>query len=154
MPNSLHDFLISATKKASEDLETALLRLPEDKRGWSPGGKARTALDQVAECAIVGGKTADLITTHIWPVDMDFEQYAREKEALAKDEKATLALLKENTAIAIAAISAVSEADLGISINMPWGTMTLVQVMARPYWNMSYHEGQINYIASILGCLD
>ena len=31
--------------------------------------------------------------------------------------------------------------------------MTLAQVIAYPHWNMSYHEGQINYIASMLGLL-
>jgi hypothetical protein len=31
--------------------------------------------------------------------------------------------------------------------------MTLANIIAYPYWNMSYHEGQVNYIASMLGCL-
>jgi hypothetical protein len=31
--------------------------------------------------------------------------------------------------------------------------MTPAQMITYPHWNMTYHEGQINYIASILGCL-
>ncbi len=31
--------------------------------------------------------------------------------------------------------------------------MTVAQIASYPYWNMCYHEGQINYIASMLGCL-
>ncbi len=38
-------------------------------------------------------------------------------------------------------------------IPMPWGPMTVAQMITSPHWNMTYHEGQINYIASILGCL-
>jgi hypothetical protein len=28
--------------------------------------------------------------------------------------------------------------------------MTLEQIMSYPYWNMCYHEGQVNYIAAML----
>jgi len=28
--------------------------------------------------------------------------------------------------------------------------MALAEVVARPHWNMTYHEGQINYIAALL----
>jgi hypothetical protein len=45
------------------------------------------------------------------------------------------------------------DSDLGIEIEMPCGAMTLEQIVSYPYWNMCYHEGQINYIASMLGCL-
>jgi hypothetical protein len=36
---------------------------------------------------------------------------------------------------------------------MPWGPMTVSQILGYPFWNMCYHEGQINYIASMLGTL-
>jgi len=48
MSNTLHDFLSTATQKAADDLGAAYLRIPEDKRGWSPEGKARTALEAMA----------------------------------------------------------------------------------------------------------
>ena len=69
MPKTLQDYLTTATQKASADLAAALLRLPEDKRGWSPGEKSRAALDQVAECAILNEYTAELIQTRTWQAD-------------------------------------------------------------------------------------
>jgi len=154
MPNTLQDFLAAATKKSATELVTALLRIPEDKRGWSPDGKARTALDQVAECALLNGYTADLIQTRKWAIT-NFEDFFREKtEVAAQDWEKTNALLEENTRRLIDAIRAVPDEALTVPIEMPWETQSLAEVLDYPYWNMSYHQGQINYIAALLGCLD
>ena len=153
MSNTLQDFLGTATQQAATDLEKALMRLPEEKRNWSPAEKARTAMDQVAECAILNGSTCELIKSRTWNADYDFPEFLRKKEELARDWNAMKSLLEENTAKVIATIREAPDEDLGVVVQMPWGPMTLAQIIAYPYWNMTYHEGQINYIASILGCL-
>ena len=43
---------------------------------------------------------------------------------------------------------------MGVEIPMPWGPMTIGRMITYPQWNMTYHEGQINYLASLLGCLE
>jgi len=154
MPHTLQEFLALAVQKAAADLETALLRLPEDKRNWRPAEQSRTALDQVAECAILNGSTVDLIETRVFSADFDYAEFTRAKDELSQDWDALRSLLHENTSRVVAAIRALPDADLDIQVNMPWGPMTLAQVIAYPYWNMTYHEGQINYIASMLGCLN
>ncbi|HEX8550580.1 MAG TPA: hypothetical protein VF681_03385 [Abditibacteriaceae bacterium] len=153
MPNTLQNFLAQSTQKAALDLEAALGRLPADKRDWSAGCDARSALDMVAECAILNGSTAEIVRNRAFPANFDMAAYAVEKAALARDETALLALLKANTARTVETLSAIGDDDLEIEVQMPWGAMTLAQVAAYPYWNMSYHEGQINFIASLLGCL-
>ncbi len=153
MPHTLQDFLASATLKAAADLETALLRIPEDKRGWSVMGDARTALDMAAECAMLCSSTAELMKSRVWDTNFDFAEYVRTKDELAKDWNAVKELLAKNTAFAIDSINAIPDEALSAEITMPFGTMTLAQIAAYPYWNMSYHEGQINYIASMLGLL-
>jgi uncharacterized damage-inducible protein DinB len=154
MPSTLQDFLSAATQKAADDLAAAVLRLPEDKRGWSPDGKARPALDQMAECAVLNGYTADLIQTQIWQ-DNRFDEFFREKaEAAAQDWETLHARLRENAGRVAAAIAAVPDDALGREIKTPWGSQTLAGIMSYPYWNMTYHQGQINYIASLLGCLE
>ncbi|BCM93620.1 hypothetical protein IAD21_05511 [Abditibacteriota bacterium] len=153
MPGTLQSFLADAAHKAAIDLETALMRLPEDKRSWSAGGDARSAIDMVAECAILGGSTAQTIEDHAFPSDFDFARYAGEKDELSQNVEATLALLHENAARVADAIRAVPDENLEVKVQMPWGPMTLTQLMSYPQWNMAYHEGQINFIASILGCL-
>ena len=154
MPSTLHDFLSAATQQAADDLVTACQRIPEDKQRWSPEGKGRTALDQVAECALLNGYTADLIQNRRW-ADNAMETFMKDKaEAEALDWDALHAKLQENTKRLIAALQAVPDGDLQNPIQMPWRTQTLAEIMAYPYWNMSYHQGQINYIASLLGCLE
>ena len=154
MPNTVQEFLADATQKAATVLEAAFLNLPEDKRAWSSADSARTALDQMAECALLCGNTADLIESRQWPETFSFEEYARDKAALAQNWDSVKPLLDKNVAKAAAVIRAFPDEDLEISVDMPWGPMTLAQIMTYPHWNMSYHLGQINYIASILGCLE
>ena len=150
MPNTLQSFFAAATPKASADLVAAFLRLPEDRRDWSPQSTARSAVDQVAECAILNGYTADLIQTRRWPIG-DFNDMLREKAAAAATEwEALHALLETNTQRVVVALSAVPDDALDVEVAMPWGAQTLAEIIAYPYWNMTYHQGQINYIASIL----
>ena len=154
MPHTLQAFFERSTTKAAEDLLEAINRLPEDKRAWSPMGDARTALNQLAECAILNGSTAEMLKTHTFAMEGGFEAYFEERAKLAADETACKALFAENTAKAIAAIKEVPDEDLELQVNMPWGPMAVAQIVSYPFWNMCYHEGQINYIASMLGCLD
>jgi len=150
LPNTLQEFLIRSTQNAAKKLEAAVLQLPEDRRNWSPMGNARTALNMVAECAILGATTADMIRNRAFPADFDRDAFDREKQRLANDWPALQVLLHENNQKAIAEIATVPDDALWIEVAMPWGTQTLAEIMAYPYWNMSYHEGQINYIASML----
>ena len=152
--NTLQIFLAASALKAAADLETALLRLPADKRHWSAGGTARSALDMAAELALLNGTTAQTIAEHRFPANFDFALYARDKTELAHDWPALKTLLEENTSRVAEVIRAVPDEDLEIEVQMPWGAMTLTQLMSYPGWNASYHEGQINFIASMLGCLE
>jgi hypothetical protein len=151
---TLQTFLARATTKAAEDFIAAFERLPEDKHTWSPMGDARTAIDQAAELAILNGSTCKLLDTRKWPENYDFNDYYKSKEEVAaKGWTEVRALLEENTRNAVATISALPNESLSEPVDMPWGPMTVAQIASYPYWNMCYHEGQVNYIASMLGCL-
>lgn len=154
MSNTLQSFLAQATTKAAVDLQTALERLPVDKRNWNPADNSRSALNQVAECAIMNGFIAAMMPTKTWSQDFDFQRYQKDRDELAEDEHRAISLLQENTAKAVEQTRNVPDDDLNIEIAVPWGTQTLAEIMAYPYWNMKYHEGQINYIASLLGPLN
>ena len=58
-------------------------------------------------------------------------------------------LLEANTQRVAAVIRATPDDAMGVKIDTPYGVMTIAQSIAYPYWNMSYHQGQINYIASL-----
>lgn len=152
--SALQDFLAASIPKATADLEAALLRLPEDKRLWSAGGSARNALDMVAEVAVLNGDTAQMIQTRSGLANFSLEELMRRKAALHDDWPALKALLDENTAKVVEEIRALPDEELETSVQMPWGPMTMTQIISYPYWNACYHEGQINFIASMIGCLE
>lgn len=154
MPYSMQNFLADATVKAARELEEALLRLPDEKRDWKPGQQARSALDQVAECAIMSAATIDMIHTHRFPEESAHLQFQEQISSLCADQPSLQKLLHENAARVAEAIRVVPGEDLAISIEMPWGPLTVAEVISYPYWNMTYHTGQVNYIASLLGLLD
>lgn len=153
MSQSIQEFLAAGTLKASADLITAYLRIPADKREWSPSETSRSAVDQLAECALLNGFTDATIKTHVM-TGGNMDEYFRIK---AQTVKLSFDELKEklatNTAGVAESIKTLPERDLSIVIDMPWGPMTLEQMITYPMWNMNYHEAQINYIASILGSL-
>jgi len=154
MPNSLSNFLAKATPKAVADVVAAFDRLPEDKRAWSPSETSRTAINQLAEVAILNGSTADTIVNKQFRHDFTMEEYFKELETLSADWNTLKTLLDANTTKVVSAILTITDADLTLVIDSPFGPLTMEQVMSYPYWNACYHEGQINYIASILGCLN
>jgi uncharacterized damage-inducible protein DinB len=78
------------------------------------------------------------------------EAFQRRKEELAQDWNRLKSLLLENTTQFIGVMQAVPEGDMDVQIALRWGPTSLAEIMAYPYWNMSYHEGQTNYIASML----
>lgn len=147
---TLQEFIVASTRKAATDVEAALNRLPTDKRNYSVGGQARTAADMVAECAINNGVTADVVVHKKMGGEFDYQEYLQTKAALAQNPDAMHALLKANTEKFVAAVAGVATEDLNMELDLPWGAMTVAQLIAYPYWNMSYHEGQINLIAATL----
>lgn len=151
MSHSLQTFLVRATDAARKDLCKAAGNLREDRRNWSPGGQARTALDQLAECAIMNGVTARLIEDGTWPDDFSDERYETDKQALIEAGwDVVIARLEESTRLAIDAIAATPEDRLQEQVSMPWGPMTLEQIISYPYGNMVYHQGQISYIGMLI----
>lgn len=150
---NLQTFLTTSIPQSAADLETALLQLPDDKRNWSAGGDARSALDMVAEVALLNGDTADIIATRQGMVNFDVAELNRRKAALYDDWPALQKLLHDNTARVAAVVGVLCDDDFDAQIQVPWGAMTLAQLAEYPYWNAKYHEGQINFIAALLGVL-
>jgi hypothetical protein len=144
MSLSLQEFLASATIQAATDLEQALLQLPEDKRNWKSSQQSRSALDQVAECAIMNERVVDMIRLGVFPANYAHIEYQQQIGGLCSDWPTLQKLLHVNAAKVADVIRSVPDEDLEAQSDS----------MNYPYWNMTYHIGQINYIASMLDCLD
>lgn len=140
---------LAALRSSAEALTTLIGELG-DKASWSPLDKGRTALDQVAECALMTGACVGIIQNKAVP-SFDWEEFGKAQAALAADPEALLAALKTNTDNLIATIEGLSAEDAAFEVTMPWGaTYTLAGLGDVAYWNNTYHQGQINYIQTLL----
>ncbi len=145
---TLQEYAAAAIEKSASDLIQAVLTLPEDKRDWKPMDKGRSALSQLAECAVINELFAQVAETGVWSAERPVMS-GRQVAALDTLDDAMEAL-RGGTAHLTAAVRGAADANLGDVIHLPWRTLTLAQVFLMPLWNMSYHEGQINYIGTLL----
>lgn len=97
---------------------------------------------------------SDMANSKVFPEDFDFASFQAQMEQLSENEAEARAMLHRNVEKCAETILTIPDEDLAIEIPMPWGPITVAHLLAYPYWNMAYHEGQINYIAAMLGTLE
>jgi hypothetical protein len=143
---------VQMNRSAIDNLVINFDAMPADRQDWQPLDLGRSALSQVQECAIINPFFAAILNTQAVPA-MENEAYAAAKAALATPEAARAALAASADTLQ-AAIEAFPEEKLGETVTLPWGegmVMTFGQIMLAPYWNMTYHQGQISYIQTLYG---
>lgn len=142
--------IIAALNNSVTSLTKLINELGENA-SWSPLDKGRTALDQVAECALIAGFAAGIIQSKEVP-PVDWAAFETAKQGLAADAAATLAALAAKTGELTAVLEGLSADDAAFEVTLPWGeVVTLAGLADVVYWNNTYHEGQINYIQTLLG---
>jgi uncharacterized damage-inducible protein DinB len=139
------------TREAWERLTRTAAFVPEEKRDWVPQGKARTLHDILAECAVLPGRWHTLLLGNEPLPPPDRAGYER-----AKAELKTLDKIKaagdETIARLCEQIEAIPDERLDEERAMPWGqTMTVADRLFICYWNLTYHDGQVNYLQMLLG---
>lgn len=153
MPETVQSFLAKITTKAAQDLVIAYLALPEEKRDWKPTETSRSALDQVAECAVANDMAIKLLKARVWSQEI-YGEFMQEKAIAQSLEWEQLhTLLLESTGRFVAYMETIPDTDLGVELDLPWGKSTIAEILSYTQWNLAYHQGQINYIASLLGTL-
>lgn len=152
MPGPLQAFLADATVKAAAELTAAYERLPEDQRDWSPAeGGARSSRDQIAECVVSNGYVAEQVRVREVRPDVG-ETYGPDKAAaFALADAELLSHLAQSAHHCAETIRAVPDSDLGVHVDVFGEPTPLSEIMVVAFWNMTYHLGQVNYIASLLG---
>ena len=145
---TIQKYAATAIEKSAEDLIQVALALPEDKREWQPLEKGRSALSQLAECATMNTLAAKIVRAGAYQESL-MAEWGELLPTLNTPDKA-IAKLREGADALASAVRASPEADLGNEIRLPWATVTLAQFFLMPLWNMSYHEGQITYIRTLL----
>ncbi|QYK52310.1 MAG: hypothetical protein KF824_08575 [Fimbriimonadaceae bacterium] len=145
------DFIADETMRAADGLIHQATKMG-DKASWSPLDEGRTALDQVAECALICSSMVDVLKNWKMPefTPEMMKEYEKSKAALSLDE--AVAMLKEKTSALCDVIRAVPDEEL-VGTMQFWGPepWSKVGVMNYHNWNMTYHNGQLNYIQTLYG---
>jgi uncharacterized damage-inducible protein DinB len=122
---------------------------PDDKWNWEPLENGRSIQDQMTECCMANTKWASILTTRIY-ANLNPEIREAIRSACATSA-GTRAKLTDTANLLASAILAVPDNDLDQVIETEWGPYTVADCLGHAYWNMVYHEGQINYIQTLYG---
>jgi hypothetical protein len=151
MSTTISEFVASQIESKAKDFVKSYQAVAEDKKSWKPLDKGRSALDQFLEVALLNGYVTDVILTQSWP-EGGFDAYEAEKEKLLTADWDTLnTIFEKNLVRLLEAIRGVDASQFEVQIHYPWGAQSMLDTITYPLWNMSYHEGQINYIHYLNG---
>jgi hypothetical protein len=144
-----NDEITGLVRKSAADLIEAARGLG-DKVSWSVLDKGRSAADQVAECALISGFAAQTLAEKACP-PMEMEGYTKAKDGLAADPVQAMKALADNTETLSGVIAGLAPEDHEVTVTMPWGNqMTLAEVAMLVQWNNNYHQGQVNFISTLV----
>ncbi len=143
---SIKEIAQSGVMQQAELLVKDAKYIPEGKFAFCPMGCAKTARDILAE--IAGG---NVMFAGVFTGKGQDDTFARRiAEASGIGELGELVV--ESARLVAEAISSLDEADLERDVTMPWGaTYPLWQAIFLPTSHITYHDGQINYIQTLLG---
>lgn len=148
----VQDFIADRTMAGAEELAVQVKKMGE-KATWIAMDEGRTALDQLAECAVIGGYMVDVIATKTMPEmnEAMMEQYVSDKASVTSVTQGE-ELLLANTTRLCDVIREVPDTDLGEKMSF-WGPepWLFCNVMAHHLMNVQYHIGQVNFIQTLYG---
>lgn len=140
--------------KSVEDLFRSARAMPDDKLDWKPSDTARSALDMLQECA----QSLKWPQTILESDGTAFDQEAFEKARQERAQWTTVALCEEaarrNLTETIEYVKSYPDDDLNRVVPLPFAPElkpTVAEILASPYWNLTYHLGQINYLQTMYG---
>jgi hypothetical protein len=116
--------------------------LPKEKLTWKPAPSAKSALEII-------GHTAGFIDA-MTPVLSGGEFRAPEIEVPESLEEAQ-DLITECTEEYAAVLAQLSPADLGRTVQLPFGSFPLARAASMPVVDLIHHHGQIAYLQTLLG---
>lgn len=141
--------LADMNRGAAAALAKAAQELGE-KATWKPLDKGRTALDQVQECAGLTRLCARVFEAgEMISISPDGMAQLRAKIDTLETATTYLHTAVEDLGRAIEAFPA---EKLDEKIILPFGTgieKSFAELAMMNYWNMVYHEGQVNYIQTL-----
>jgi uncharacterized damage-inducible protein DinB len=145
------ELLSDMTRRQVDRFFEAARAIPADKLDWQPAPGARSALDQVQEVATVFQGIPQAVTDRKLEFTPEmYEQMTNERKKVT-DLDELERMTRESTERLIEFIQSVPPEELNDVVQMPWpGDFRVAGLLGYHYWNMTYHEGQIYYIGTLL----
>ena len=149
---SIQNLFVNLIQAMADDMIRAVDATPKDKAVWKPLETGRSIQEIALECAGVNLFMAKAISTYAAPV-MDREEFAKFTAEHDTLEKSVAALKSSLSALSAAIICFPTEKlDDTILLPFPGGTtVAFAELISKPYYHLSYHLGQINYIQTLYG---
>lgn len=145
------EYILYTTKRNIHHLFEAARNLPADKLAWKPEPGARSALDQLQEVATA----LDEFIPGMKARAIDFDKDAFAAWVQKRAQITSLEQLEEMITASVDTLKAyldeLSPEDLDQTVQMPFpGSWNVADMVNFHTWNIAYHTGQINYIASLI----
>lgn len=146
-----HELLLHLTRKQVANTFAAARKLPPNRLEWRPGPGARTALDQLQEFATAMDVTWDVYQSRKLSWSKEVNKAWMEKRSQITDIDELERIANANIDKLAGFLAEFDPADYAERIEVPFSKdYTMADCLALHFWNGAYHEGQINYIASLL----
>ena len=149
MTVTIPEVAVELTREAAEVLIAVATATPAERLAWKPLDSGRSILEQLAECSVANRKWAAILRTGVY-ANLPEGTYARAVHE-ATDLTSAVHMLRKATSELTAAIGSISPDRLGDTIETEWHPYSIARCCLHAYWNMTYHEGQINYIQTLYG---
>ena len=152
---TLPQHMVRQTQKSLEDLIRAVEALPAEAAGASPGGAARSPMDQLKEVALAPAWLMPLLRN-----DTQAQGHDELKGRLGRLQTGPNALAdlaeeaRRTTSELCQAIEHFDVSRLDEEVTIPFGfrtVLTMADVLTLHYWNIVYHLGQVNQIQLMHG---
>jgi hypothetical protein len=143
------DITAKGAKQSLEGLIKCVQSTPPDKWEWVPMGKARTILSMMQEVAGFPRWIKGCITEGKMP-ESDSAKWDAFKQTVATMDQA-IAVARKETDDFGGYIMGLSDDDINKTVELPWGTTRVGEILSYHEWNNTYHLGQVNYIQLLYG---
>ena len=67
---AIQEYAAAAIERSAGDLIQAALTLPHDRCKWNPLEKGRSAVSQLAKCAVMNTLAAKIVSAEAWQEDL------------------------------------------------------------------------------------
>lgn len=149
--NLLYKELTKDLNQSAYMLSKAALAIPTDKLDWTPGGKTRSTIDILKECAWFPAWLTYAVENKKAPSDVETKSIVENALKEGTTCESLCEIIQNETKKFCEFILKYPEENLTQEISFPWGTYTIAGVFGFHYWNNTYHLGQLNYVQLIFG---